>query len=912
MNQDPRPDPDALLRRLRAEEERGRRAKLKLFFGFAPGVGKTFRMLQVARELKAQGIDVVVGLVETHERAETMALLEGLELLPRRKVPYRGRLLEELDLDAALARKPALILVDELAHTNAEGSRHGKRWQDVIELLEAGCDVFTTVNVQHIESLNDVIAQITRVQVRETIPDSALERADEIELVDISPEQLLLRLKEGKVYLPDQAARAAKHFFQRGNLLALRELALRQAAAHVESDVQEYREEHGVERTWATSERVLVSVGPAPASARLVRAARRMAAGLRAPWVAAFVEATGRPPLSEPDRARLEANLRLAESLGATVVRLTGVDVASPLLAYSRRHNVTRLIIGKPTHSRLLDRMRGSLLDKVVRASGEIDVHVISGDPLLEHESGATAPATVSGPQPLLLRPYFLALLLLAATTTLALFVRTLFPVPDIEMLYLLAVMIAASQLGRGPSLFVAALSVAAYDFFFVPPTHTFAVHDARYILSFVMLFVVGLFLSTLTGRMRRQEQDALAREERASALYSLSRSLGALLDPSRAAEVVTHHASDVFEAASAVLTPDADGVLRVIGVFPKDTELGPTELGVAKWVFEHGRLAGLGTDTLPGSRAVCTALRVGPESIGVLALAPRLGHALQTEQRSFLQAFAQQAAFAFERARLAERAHEAALRARAEQLRSSLLSAVSHDLRTPLASITGAATSLRDAPQLSDATRRDLLASICDEAERLERLVANLLDMTRLESGGLSPRRDWVPLDELIGAALTRLEAKLGARSIVTRIDADLPLLSVDPVLMQQVFVNLLENDAKYTPEGSTIELTGRRLDNAVCIDVSDRGPGLGVDGERIFEKFFRRPQLDVKVRVAGAGLGLAICRGIVEAHGGTLGAENRPGGGAVFRIRLPIPTDLPLADPATSAAAGDTNGRA
>ena len=908
MNQDPRPDPDALLRRLQAEEERGRRAKLKIFFGFAPGVGKTFRMLQVARELKAQGVDVVVGLVETHKRAETMAMLEGLEILPRRQLSHRGHVLEELDLDAALARKPALILVDELAHTNVEGSRHGKRWQDVIELLEAGCDVFTTVNVQHIESLNDVMAQITHVQVRETIPDSALERADEIELVDISPEQLLLRLKEGKVYLPDQAARAASHFFQRGNLLALRELALRQAAAHVESDVQEYREEHGVERTWATSERVLVSVGPAPASARLVRAARRMAAGLRAPWVAAFVEATGRPPLSDRDRERLEANLRLAESLGATVVRLTGVDVAGPLLAYARRHNVTRLIIGKPTHSRLLDRVRGSLLDKVVRASGDIDVHVISGDSAAEQTSDVGPASAVSAREPpLLVRPYFLALLLLAATTGIALFVRTLFPVPDIEMLYLLAVMIAASQLGRGPSLFVAALSVAAYDFFFVPPAHTFAVQDARYVLSFVMLFVVGLVLSALTGRLRRQEQDALAREERASALYSLARSLGALLDPSRAAEVVAHHAADVFEAAAAVLTPDADGALRVIGVFPQGTELGPTELGVAKWVFEHGRLAGLGTDTLPGSRAVCTPLRVGPESIGVLAISPRTGQALQTDQRGFFEAFAQQAAFAFERARLAERAHKAALRARAEELRSSLLSAVSHDLRTPLASITGAATSLRDDRQLSDLTRHELLASICDEAERLERLVANLLDMTRLESGGLSPQRDWVPLDELIGAALTRLEAKLGTRSIVTRIDADVPLLSVDPVLMQQVFVNLLENDAKYTPEGSTIELTGRRIDGSVCIDVSDRGPGVGVDSERIFEKFFRRPQLDLKARVAGAGLGLAICRGIVEAHGGTLSADNRPGGGAVFRIRLPVPTNPPAAEPSASAADAD-----
>ncbi|MDB4985856.1 MAG: osmosensitive channel signal transduction histidine kinase [Myxococcaceae bacterium] len=899
MPVDPRPDPDALLRRLHAEQERGRRAKLKIFFGFAPGVGKTFRMLQVARELAAQGVDVVVGLVETHQRSETQALLAGLEIVPRKQLSHRGRTLEEFDLDAALLRKPALIVVDELAHRNAEGSRHGKRWQDVLELLEAGCDVFTTVNVQHIESLNDVIAQITQVQVRETIPDGALERADEIELIDISPEQLLVRLREGKVYLPDQAARAAKHFFQRGNLLALRELALRQAAAHVESDVQEYREEHGVERPWATSERVLVSVGPSPASARLVRAARRMAAGLRAPWVAAYVEATGLPPLNARAHARLESNLRLAESLGATVVRLTGVEVAAPLLAYSRRHNVTRLVIGKPTHARLLDRLRGSLLDKVVRASGELDVHVLSGDsqadPNTERASTRDSDAALAGARAVFSpRSYLLALLLLALTSALALFVRTLFPVPDVEMLYLLAVMIAASQLGRGPSIFVAAMSVAAYDFFFVPPTHTFAVQDARYLLSFIMLFVVGFSLSALTGRLRRQERDALAREERASALYSLSRSLGALLEPSRAAEVVAHHAADVFDAAAVVLTPDAEGALRVIGAFPKSAELGPTELGVAKWVFEHGRLAGLGTDTLPGSKTVCAALRVGPESIGALALAPRGGAALDTDQRSFFEAFAQQAAFAFERARLSERAHQSALHARTEELRSSLLSAVSHDLRTPLASITGAATSLRDDPHLSALTRADLLGSICDETERLERLVVNLLDMTRLESGGLSPKRDWVPLDELLGAALTRLEHQLGKRLIVTRIDPEVPLLSVDPVLMQQVFVNLLENAAKYTPVDTPLELTGKRLDGLICIDVADRGPGLGGDQERIFEKFFR----GAKSGAVGAGLGLAICRGIVEAHGGTLSAEDRVGGGAMFRIRLPAPTGLPTAE--------------
>ncbi|HEY6882253.1 MAG TPA: DUF4118 domain-containing protein, partial [Polyangiales bacterium] len=512
MSDRPRPDPDLLVESLRAERARVGAGKLKIFFGFAPGVGKTYRMLQMAAARKAQGTDVVAGIVETHQRAETAALLSGLEVLPRRAISYRGHVLHEFDLEAALVRKPQLILVDELAHTNVEGSRHGKRYQDVIDLLDAGIDVFTTVNVQHLESLNDVIAQITRIQVRETVPDTILERADEIELVDISPEQLLARLQEGKVYLPEQALRAASHFFQRGNLLALRELALRRAAEHVESDVQAYRKSHGVETTWAVSERVLVSVGPSPASARLVRAAKRIAVGLDAPWVAAYVEATQRPPLRDADRARLESNLRLAEQLGATIVRLSGSDVAGPLLAYARRHNVTRLIIGKPTHARLLDRVRGSLLDDVVRASGDIDVHVISGDNARAQSEPAPNMERRATPARW---PYVYATMLVALMAGVGTFLRIHVGLPDVGMLYLLAVMIAAFVWHRGAALWTAVLSVAAYDFFFVPPYFTLAVRDARYLLTFVMLFAVSAAISALTTRLRRQEQDAVAREER-------------------------------------------------------------------------------------------------------------------------------------------------------------------------------------------------------------------------------------------------------------------------------------------------------------------------------------------------------------------------------------------------------------
>lgn len=897
MSDAQRPDPDALLRRFRAEEVREQRARLKVFFGFAPGVGKTFRMLQVARELAGQGWDVLVGVVETHGRQETGALVQGLAVLPRRTLSYRGHTLEEFDLESALARKPRLILVDELAHTNVPGLAHEKRWQDVLDLLDAGIDVFTTVNVQHIESLNDVIAQITHVQVRETIPDSILDRADEVELVDISAEQLLQRLRDGKVYLPEQAARATAHFFQRGNLLALRELALRRTAEHVESDVQEYREEHAVEATWPTTERVLVSVSPAPASAKLVRAAKRMATGLRADWVAAYVEVVSRPPLGDADARRLEQNLRLAESLGGTVVRLSGSEVAAPLLAYARRHNVTRLLIGKPTHPRLRDRVRGSLLDEIVRASGDIDVHVISGD-LGEYAGDRSSSAPSAGPER---GPYFLAALLVGVTTALALSIRSLHPVPDLEMLYLLGVMIAALRFGRNPSLLAAALSVAAYDFFFVPPFHTFAVRDARYLLTFAMMFLVSLFLSTLTTRLKRQEQDAVAREERAMALHTLSRALGALLDPAEAAGVVARHAADSFDADAVILTPNGAEGLQTIASFPPTARLDGNDMGVAKWVHAHGRLAGLGTDTLPGSRVVCAELRVGPVPLGVLALLPRSGRGFTADQRSFLEAFARQGSFAFERARLSDQARTLDLRAKTEELRSALLSTVSHDLRTPLAVITGTATTLRaSGAQLSSEVRSELLDTMCEESERMERLVANLLDMTRLESGGLAPKREWVPLEELVGAALTRLETTLGERPVRIALAPDLPLLSVDPVLLQQVFVNLLENAAKYTPEDAAIEICARRENGIIVLDVADHGPGVPRgDEEHIFEKFYR----GTHPGVGGVGLGLPICRGIINAHGGTISMSNREEGGALFQIRLPIAPGAPFAEVGDSA---------
>jgi two-component system sensor histidine kinase KdpD len=606
-----------------------------------------------------------------------------------------------------------------------------------------------------------------------------------------------------------------------------------------------------------------------------------MAAGLRCPWVAAYVESSSLT-MNETNRERLEAHLRVVESLSGAVTRLSGARVADAILTYARRSNVTRIIIGKPTHPRIRDRLRGSLLDAVVRGSGEIDVHVISGDGV----SGD--PPQRSGEPPAHTPPshYVAATVLVSLTLGAAAALRALLDLPDPEMLFLLAVMLAAIRFGRGPSIVAAALSVACFDFFFVPPLYGFDVADRRYILTFATMFGVGFLLSELAGRLKRQERDAISREERTAVLYTLSRDLASADDPGQIASLASRHAAQVFAARAAILQPDSDGVLRVIGASPAGTTLDAKDLGVAKWALEHSELAGLGTDTLPGSASICAPLRIA-NAFGVLALQPARRVGLRAEQRAFLDVFCRQVAVALERVRLAAEARTSSLRARTEEMRSSLLSAVSHDLRTPLASITGAATSLRDDPNLSAATREELVDSICDEAVRLERLVANLLDMTRLESGALSLRRDWVPLDEIVGSALTRLEDRLGDRRVTVQLPSDLPLLLVDPVLLEQLFVNLLENAAKYTPPGTPIEISAKRDHETVAIEVVDHGSGLPSGSEeKVFDKFYRGPH----VGVAGAGLGLPICRGIAEAHGGSIRALQRPGVGAVFAIVLPI----------------------
>ena len=880
-------DPDQSLRWPQQRKRPSARGKLRIFFGFAPGVGKTYRMLQVARELvsehKYEPHEVVLGIVETHGRYDIQGLMLGLEMLPRTSVACGGRIAGEFDLDAALARKPKLLLLDDLPHTNAPEARHRKRWQDVVELLDAGIDVFSTMNVEHLESLNDVVAQITQSEVRETVPDAVLDGADSVELVDIAPEELLQRLKEGKIYLPEQAERAKEQSFRRGNLLALRELALRRIAQHVDDDVREYRQENGVLSTWPASERILVCVSAAPSSQRLIRAAARMAAGLRCPWVAAYVGSMTLASVNDADRERIESHLRLADSLGASIARLTGPSVAELLVAYARRHNVTRFVIGKPTHSRWRDLLRGSLLDAVVRGSGDIDVHVISGETMEIEDAAGHGDSSGHAPS----RHYLAAAAIAIGALLLAVLLRTVSPLPDLEMLFLLAVMVSAVWFGRGPALVCAAVGIACYDFFLIPPYHTFLVHDRRYVLTFGMMFGVGFALSELAGRLRQHEREALAREERTAALYALTNELAATEMPARIASIAVKHAADAFRAQACLLVTSKSGELEALRDDTPQPSIDSAELAVARWSYEHDEPAGFGTNTLRGAKSIGAPLRVGNSRLGVLLLQPLAPEPLGVEQHAFLEVFCRQVAAALERARLREDAKLASLRAKAEEMRSSLLSAVSHDLRTPLASITGSATALRDGGNLAIDTKEELVDAIVDQAERLERLVSNLLDMTRLESGAISLRKDWVPIEEVIGSALTRLESRLERRAINVAIPSKLPLVSIDPVLFEQVFVNLLENVEKYTPPTCRVSIRAFMQGECVAIDFDDDGPGfqLGAE-ERIFEKFYR----GVHTGISGAGLGLAICKGIIEAHGGTMTAHLAATGGAELRMIIPI----------------------
>ena len=886
-----RPDPDLLLAKVQQEDERSREGQLKIFFGAAPGVGKTYSMLSAAQQKLTEGIDVVAGLVETHKRKETEALLEGLEVIPRLPIEYKGAVLSEFDVDAALKRRPAIILVDELAHTNAPGSRHKKRWQDVYDLLGAGINVYTTINVQHLESLNDVVAQITGISVRETVPDFLLDRADEIELVDLPPDDLLQRLKEGKVYVPDLAAQARQNFFRKGNLLALRELALRRTADRVDEQMQDYREVKGVKEVWPAAERLLVCVGPNPRSIRLIRAAKRMASGLRAEWMAVYVEAPHKVKPSENDLRQLAEHMRLAESLGAETVTLSGPKASEEILNYARDRNVTKIITGKPTHPRWKDKLFGSMLDELVRGSGDIEVYVISGD--------AGAPVTTLSAKPARPRPkvkeWLFSLGVIGACTGLAFLMKPYFEVVDLTMIYLLGVVIVAGSTDRGASLFAAFLSVAAFDFFFIPPYYTFAISDVRYFITFLVMFMVAFVISRLTHRVRDQAHSARQREKRTAAMYNLSRKFVHERGIEKLCSIAIRHISEVLSSQVVVLVPDERGKLTVPATGQDTFALDEKEMSVTQWAFDHRKRAGLGTDTLAGAMALYIPLVAASKAVGVIGILPRTPQAFfDQEQIHLLESFANQVAMAIDRAMISLEVQQALVKAETETLRNTLLSSVSHDIRTPLATITGAITTLLQKGVTFGADQRqELLQTIYEEAEHLNQIIRNVLDMTRLEAGAIKVKKTWQPLEEIVGAVLNRLDERLKGRPLKTSLPEDLPLVSFDPLLIEQVLVNLLDNAIKYTSQETPIELSAYVKDGEIIVEIEDRGAGIPAsEEEKIFDKFVRGSS-----KGGGIGLGLTICRAIITAHGGWITAENRQGGGAIFRFSLPLSEQPPRA---------------
>lgn len=880
----PRPDPDQLLARVQAEEKQQTRGRLKIFLGYAAGVGKTFAMLEAAHQRKREGVDVVIGYIETHKRAETEALLAGLELIPRRQVAYHGVQVPEMDIDAVLARKPDLALVDELAHTNAPGSRHNKRYQDVEELLSAGIDVYTTLNVQHFESLNDVVAQITGTQVRETLPDSVIDSVTDLEMIDLPPEELIKRLKEGKVYVPEQAERAIEKFFRKGNLTALRELALRRAAERVDDQMRAYMRTESIPGPWAAGERLLVCISPGTLSERLVRTTRRLADQLNAHWYAVYVETPGHARLTQTQRERVAHMLQLAEELGARAVSLPGQSVTGVVLDYARRHNVTKIIVGKPLRPGWQEWLRGSIVDKFIRQSGTIDIHLVTSQP---EAFTASVPDGWRPHQPWSRYAWGFGLVL-AATVISALIFPHISAV-NLVMVYLLAVILAAFYLGRGPAVMTSVLGVAAFDFFFVSPHFTMAVSDTEYLLTFFGLLVVGLAISHLTSLVREQAEAAQRREAQTAALYELGRDLTVTAGLDAIANTIITHISQTFGRDVVIFLPDQNSALKLYQASP-GLVIDANEMAVADWSFKRGQPAGRGTDTLPDASMRYQPLKTARGVVGVLGVKPKdSGQYLPSDQRRTLDTFTNQVAMAIERARLSDQARQTEILEITEKLQSALLNSISHDLRTPLVTITGALSSLADTSlELDETARHSLAETAHSEAERLNQLVGNLLDMSRLESGAVRLNREACDLQDLVGSALEQVGTHLEGRPVSVSLPAELPLIPLDFVLVSRVLVNIIHNAVKYSPAGTPIDIRGQVTGAYVEIAIADHGLGIPPeDLTRVFDKFYRVQRPD---NVTGTGLGLAISKGIVEAHGGFMAAENRPGGGTVITLALPL----------------------
>ncbi|MDO8828222.1 MAG: sensor histidine kinase KdpD [Methylophaga sp.] len=907
-----RPDPDQLLARVERDKAKARRGRLKIFFGAVAGVGKTYAMLLAARERRAENIDIIVGLVETHGRKETAALLEGLEVLPPQQIDYRGATLREFDLDAALKRKPSIILVDELAHTNAQGCRHPKRWQDIEELLDAGIDVYTALNVQHLESLNDDIGQISGIRVWETVPDTVFEEANEIELVDLPPDELLDRLKDGKVYLPQQAQEAIKHFFRKGNLIALRELALRHTANRVDAQMLDYREDNAIREVWQVNERIMVCIGPNALAERLVRAGKRLATSLRAHWLVMYVETPELQRLPAEKRDGVLRILRLAEQLGAETMALSAPDMSSAIIKLSKERNITKIVMGKPTRRGWKRLLLGSVVDVLISDAHNINLYLLGSPRSEKGGSGDKSESSLYRKSPLpglsarlktrkkgYYFGYVWAIVVTLASALLAHLTFGKFELANLIMFFLLGVVFIATRFGRGPSILASLLGVALFDFFFVRPYLSFSVADSQYLVTFVAMLTVGMVISNLMANVRSQAKVAAHRERRATVLYAMSKDLASSRNEDEIVRTAVRHLHSEFGSRNVILLPDPNGLI----VYPKDPSmresLHAADLSVAQWVLDNNEIAGQGTHTLAGAEATYFPLSNGEAVVGVLVLLPvNLRRIFLPEQQKLLDTFLQQIAQAITRVRLAEQAKKTQLDMEAERLRNSLLSSISHDLRTPLATIVGSASTLVEEDKaLKAEDKLELNRAIYDEAQRMSTLVNNILDMARLDAGAVVLNKQWYPLDEIIGVVLTRLQKRLEGRTVTVKLPPGTPMIYVDTVMIEQVLINLLENVLRYTPEKSPVEITAEASSFAVEISVADQGPGIPKGFEsQLFEKFYR---VRHEAAQSGVGLGLAICRAIIEAHGGSIRAQNRPTGGAVFSFMIPLDHAPPMLGP-------------
>lgn len=885
-----RPSPDALLESAEREE----RGRLKIFLGAAPGVGKTYEMLVSGHARKSEGIDVVVGVVETHGRMETQALVDGLEIIPRRLAEYKGQALEEMDLDAILARRPQLVLVDELAHTNVEGSRHSKRYLDVEEILAQGIDVYSTLNVQHIESLNDVVAQITRIRVRETVPDSIIDRADDVEIIDLTPDDLIKRLREGKVYLPTTARRAIENYFSPGNLTALRELALRRTAERVDDQLVRHMQAHAISGPWGAGDRVLVCIDHNPRGAALVRYAKRQADRLRAPWTVIHVETSRSLTLSDAEKDRLASHLRLAGQLGGEAITIPGQQVARDILRHAAANNFTHVVVGKSHKSRWRELLEGSISHDLIRYGGDISVHVVSG-----LEAGQPAPAgvkTALPPRQFKLRPYLASTFYVSIALAFGAVLDQVLDVRNLALVFLTAVLTSAVTAGLGPALYACVVSALAFNFFFLEPRYTLTIRDPESVLALLFFLVVAVTASNLTARVQRQAAAARQRARTTEDLYLFAKKLASTGSIDDVLWATAFQIASMLKVRVVILLPDGDTIAVKAG-YPPDDTLVDADIAAARWAWEHDRPAGRGADTLPGAKRLYLPLRTGRAAIGVIGLDnDKQGPLLTPEQQRLFDALADQAALAIERVQLVADVDRAKLAAEADRLRSALLTSISHDLKTPLAAIMGAAGTLRDySASMPEEDRMDLLATVLDESERLNRFISNLLDMTKIESGATAPNASFHYVGDIVGSALRRAGKILARHKTAIDISPALPMLKLDPVLFEQVLFNLFDNAAKYSRPGSTVMIRGWVDGSAIALQVMDEGPGIpSGDLERIFDSFYRVRKGD-HVR-AGTGLGLSICRGFVEAMGGTIAATNRiDRSGAIFTIMMPVPFELP-----------------